>query len=92
MEFKFKKFHVLDVGCRQSSRSNLMKILFGAGKPPVSQQAKLLGCLIDSRLCFKPHMGMITERMERVAFKLRKLAGSRSGVSPFELYIICYQA
>ena len=62
--------------------------LLGDGTPPVSRQAKLLGCMIDSKLSFIPHIRMITSKMEDVAFKLKKMAGTTSSVSPFELYTI----
>ena len=66
----------------------LNQIMFGPGQPPIFREAKLLGCFIDNRFTFKAHISLITQRMESVAFKLRKLAGTRAGLSPFELYNI----
>ena len=86
--FSYKKFHVIDVGFRRMHDCKLEQIVFGGGTPPVSRQAKLLGCMIDSKLSFKPHISMVTTKMEDVAFKLRKIAGTKSSVSPFQLYTV----
>ena len=68
--------------------SKLQQISFGQGTPPVSAQAKLLGCIIDSKFSFIPQIVEVTSKMKAVAFKLRKLATTRSGLSPFELHNI----
>ena len=90
MVFSHEKFHVIDIGqgFRRMKDCNLQQILFGDGVPPVSREAKLLGCMIDWRLSFKPHIDMITAKMKAVGFKLYKLAGTSSGISPFELHTI----
>ena len=86
MVFKFTKFHVIDMGARRTDRKLLEQITFGDGKPPISDHAKVLGVFIDAKMTFKPHIKYVITRMGSVVFKLRKLAGTRAGISPAELY------
>ena len=88
MVFSHQKFHVINVGARQVSDCRLQQLIFGSGTPPVSRQAKLLGCMLDSKFSFRPHIDMVTERMMSVAFKLRTLAGTSSGASPLQLTVV----